>query len=73
MTTKVGGRNGKMARKGDNIYNDGGNSTKKKRKSTKQDDNNGIWSDNMMAAGKDFHFSLQQILWLTVAAARRES
>ena len=71
--TKEGGCNGKGASKGDNMHNDGGSSTEKKRKTTKQDDNNGSWSDSMMAAGKDFHFSLQQILWLTVTAARRES
>ena len=54
--TKDGGRNGKRASKGANIHNNGGSSTEKKSKTTKQDDNNGIWSDNMMAAGKDFHF-----------------
>ena len=39
--------------------NDGG----KKRKTTKEDDNNWIWSGNMIAAGKYFHLSLQQIIW----------
>ena len=63
-TTIDGGRNGKRARKGDNKrHNYGGRTTENKRKTTKQDDNNGIWSDKMMTAGKDFHFSLQQITW----------
>ena len=63
-TTTDGGRNGKRARKGDNKrHNYGGRTTENKRKTTKQDDNNGIWSDKMMTAGKDFHFSLQQITW----------
>ena len=52
-----------MASEGDNMHKDGGSSKQKKRKTTKQDDNNGIWIDNMVTAGKDVHFSLQQILW----------